>query len=393
MKKLIYCDNAATTRPLDEVIEAVALCMKEDYGNPSSLHKLGYKAKLILDKSREMAAKFLNAEPTEVIFTSGGTESNNLAILGICNSKIQEKKHIITSSIEHSSVYKPIKELENNGWRVTWLKVNPEGFINLEELETAISNETLLVSIMHANNEIGSIQDIKQIGKICRERNILFHTDAVQSAGKIPIDVKEMNIDLLSISGHKLYGPKGVGILFKRKLLDLPLTFYGGNQEFGIKPGTENLPGICGLGKAIELLMPGMQDEAYRLRNIQNRFLYKVSASSSLKDELRINGTTDLERRIPGNINLSFRSIKGDIAVLQMNLQGICCSTGSACTATSIEPSRVVLELYSPEEAFWAGNTLRISFGRYNTEEEVDTIVEALEVIAQKLSKKGIGSI
>lgn len=388
MKKPIYCDNAATTRPLDEAIEAVALCMQEDYGNPSSLHKYGYKAKLLLDKARERAAKLLNAEPSEIIFTSGGTESNNLAILGICNSEVSEKKHIITTSIEHSSVYKPIKSLENKGWRVTWLKVNSEGFIDLDELKQAISKETLLISAMHANNEIGSIQDIKQIGKICREKNVLFHTDAVQSAGKIPIDVKEMNIDLLSVSGHKLYGPKGVGILFKRKFLDLPLTLHGGSQEFGLKPGTENLPGICGLGKAIEVLMPGMEDEASRLRDLQRRFLHKVSLSSVLKDELKINGTTNLERRAPGNINLSFRSIKGDTAVLQMNLQGVCCSTGSACTATSIEPSRVVLELYSPEEAFWAGNTLRISLGKYNSEEEIDTIVEALGVIVQKFSKK-----
>ncbi|MDX1920673.1 MAG: cysteine desulfurase family protein, partial [Candidatus Caenarcaniphilales bacterium] len=388
MNKFLYCDNAATTKPRDEVIQEVTACMQEDYGNSSSLHKLGHKAKAQLDKARSFTAKLINAEPCEIIFTSGGTESNNLAILGLSNLEGSKKRHIICSPIEHSSVYRPIKALEEKGWQVTWLKVNSEGFIDLEELNASIGVDTLFVSIMHANNEIGSIQDLKAIGEICKNKNVFFHTDAVQSAGKVSINVREMNIDLLSISGHKIYGPKGVGVLFKNKNLDLPKTILGGSQESGLKPGTENIPGIAGLGRAIELAMPEMDYEARRLRDMQEIFLKKLAQSAELKGEIKINGTQDLQRRIPGNINLSFRSIKGDIGVLQMNIQGICCSTGSACTAASIEPSRVVLQLYPEPESFWAHNTLRISLGKYNTEEELDIILKALENIVLNLRKK-----
>jgi cysteine desulfurase len=274
MANFIYCDNAATTCTRQEVIETMVPVFAEDYGNASSLHKAGRKAKQLLDQARKQVATLLNCAPDEVFFTSGGTESNNIAIYGSIQSGKKNnptKNHLITSVIEHSAVYQPMKRLEGEGYEVTWLKVDNEGFVNLDELKASIKPNTLLVSIMHANNEVGTIQDIDSIGKLCRDNNVIFHTDAVQSAGKVPIDVKKSNIDLLSISGHKIYGPKGIGILFIRQGVLIEPLLFGGTQECGLKPGTENLPGIVGIGKAIELRTQELEAEAIRLNAMQQK--------------------------------------------------------------------------------------------------------------------------
>lgn len=381
MNNIIYCDNAATTKTRPEVIEAMLPVFSDYFGNASSLHKEGQKAKKLLDNARSTIAKSLNCESSEIIFTSGGTESNNIAICGLADwareNKIN-KNHIITCITEHSAVKKPIKELERQGFQVTWLKVNQEGFIDLQELEKSITDKTLLVSIMHANNEIGTIQDIKSIGEICKSKNIIFQTDAVQSAGKIPLDLKQNNISLLSISGHKIYGPKGIGILYIKNNLKLKPVLFGGSQEKGFKPGTENLPGMVGIAKALELKVGELETEILKLRKFQTLLLDEILKLPNIT----LNGTPDLEKRIPGNINISFANLDGDAAVMKLNLKGICASSGSACSEGGIEPSPVIQALYSAEQKHLAYNSLRISLGFFNQESDISKIAEAIKSLA-----------
>jgi cysteine desulfurase len=388
MANFIYCDNAATTCTRQEVIETMVPVFAEDYGNASSLHKAGRKAKQLLDQARKQVATLLNCTPDEVFFTSGGTESNNIAIYGSIQSGKKNnptKNHLITSVIEHSAVYQPMKRLEGEGYEVTWLKVDNEGFVNLDELKASIKPNTLLVSIMHANNEVGTIQDIDSIGKLCRDHNVIFHTDAVQSAGKVPIDVKKSNIDLLSISGHKIYGPKGIGILFIRQRVLIEPLLFGGTQECGLKPGTENLPGIVGIGKAIELRTQELEAEAIRLNAMQQKLIDELLQI----DGTHLNGPKDLNKRVPGNVNISLQDIEGDTMVLHMDLKGLCISSGSACAEGSIEPSRVIAAIY-PDCISYAFNSIRISLGLHNKEEEIPQIIETVTSIVQKLrdSKK-----
>jgi cysteine desulfurase len=386
MQPSIYCDNAATTKTRQEVIEAMLTVFTEDYGNPSSLHKYGRKAKALLQNARKQVARLINCEPSQVFFTSGGTESNNLAIEGLAQNTQKSggsKNHIISCLTEHSAVIEPIKQLENEGWKVTWLPVDKQGFIDLAQLEASISPKTLLVSIMHANNEVGTVQDISRIGEICKQKEVFFHTDAVQSAGKVPIDVKESNIDFLSISGHKIYGPKGVGVLFAKNPAALCPLIFGGTQEAGLKPGTENLPGIVGIGKAIELRMAEIESERERLIKMQSELAAGLLGISGLV----LNGPTDWSKRVPGNLNVSFEDIEGDALVLHLDLKGISVSSGSACAEGSIEPSRVLAALY-PQERHYAFNSLRISFGLHNTLQEVPLIVEAIKNVVAKMRTK-----
>ncbi len=384
MKRTIYCDNAATTSTREEVIEAMLPVLREDFGNPSSLHKYGRKAKTLLANARKQVAALLNCEPTEVFFTSGGTESNNIAINGTVNyakKHFPHKKHIISTPLEHSAVYQPIKKLEDEGYEVTWLKVDREGFVDLSELKSSINENTLLVSIMHANNEIGVIQDLEGIGQICKEKGVFFHTDAVQSAGKVEIDVKRFNLDALSISGHKIYGPKGIGILYIRTGAPIEPILFGGSQEKGFKPGTENLPGIVGIGKAVELRKQELMPEMERLRKMQTSLIECLSKIEGLV----LNGPQDLNKRVPGNVNVSFEDIDGDSLVLHLDLKGICVSSGSACSEGSIEPSRVIASLYGESHRHYAFNSLRISFGLHNEEEDVEVVANAIEEIAFKM--------
>ncbi len=381
MNNIIYCDNAATTKTRPEVIEAMLPVFSDYFGNASSLHKEGQKAKKLLDNARNTIAKTLNCESCEIIFTSGGTESNNIAISGLADwakENQTNKNHIITCLTEHSAVKQPIKELEKQGFQVTWLKVNQEGFIDLQELEKCITDKTLLVSIMHANNEIGTIQDIKSIGEICKSKNIIFHTDAVQSAGKIPLNLKQNNISLLSISGHKIYGPKGIGILYIKNNLKLKPILFGGSQEKRFKPGTENLPGMVGIAKALELKVGELETETLKLRKFQTLLLDEIHKLPNIT----LNGTRDLEKRIPGNINISFANLDGDAAVMKLNLKGICASSGSACSEGGIEPSPVIQALYSAEQKHLAYNSLRISLGFFNQEADISKITEAIKSLA-----------
>jgi cysteine desulfurase len=379
----IYCDNAATTRPRDEVIELTAKVMSEAFGNPSSLHAHGNKAKSYIETAREQCAKLINSTAYEILFTSGGTDSNNIAIRGSL-SLIHDKKHIITTIIEHSSVYKTFQHLEKNlGYKVTWLGVDEQGFIDLNELSSAINEETALVSIMHANNEIGTVQNLEAIGAICKSKNVLFHTDAVQSAAKVPIDVKKANVDLLSVSAHKIYGPKGVGFLFKRRGVELAKIAYGGSQEQNLIPGTENVSGIASLGLAAELASKELDIEANRLRSLQAQiFDYLANCEG-----VYINGTTDLSRRVPGNINFSLENLSGEASVMRMNLKGVCVSSGSACSEGKIEPSRVITAIRRTSKEL-AYNSVRMSLGKFNTEKDLPLIIDTISSLLGKSVNK-----
>lgn len=385
MSQIIYCDNAATTQTSPEVIEAMVEVLKNNFGNPSSLHKYGRKAKSLLDQARQQIANFLNCQNSEVFFTSGGTESNNISILGALEFSKKHnlnKNHFISAATEHSSVYKPLKQLEKQGYLVTWLKVNKEGFIDLEQLEASFRPNTLLVSIMHANNEIGVIQDLETIGHLCRKNNVLFHSDAVQSAGKIDLDIQKYKLDLVSISGHKFYGPKGIGILFKRQESPVLPILFGGTQEKSFKPGTESLANIVGLAKAFECQMAKMQTENMRLQKLQTQLIDKLLEIP----KTILNGPRHLSKRITGNINISFEDLKSDALVLQLDLKNICISSGSACSEGSIEPSRIIKTLY-PEQTNLAYNSLRFSLGSNNQESDIIYISETLSTIVQKLRK------
>ncbi len=374
----IYLDNAATTEPAPVVIEAMLSCLQKTYGNPSSLHSVGLEARGLIESVRRKMAAFINASPDEVIFTGSGTESNNTVIKGIAQSLQDKGHHIISTAIEHYAVHEPLSFLEEQGFKVTYLPNDEAGLVDPDDLKKAISEKTILVSVMHANNEIGTIEPIRELGAICRERGIYFHTDAVQTFGHLPIDVQEMNIDLLSASAHKLYGPKGVGLLYARKGVKMKPLLHGGDQEKRRRASTENTPGIAGFAKAVELAASEMEREALRQTRLRDRL---ISALLELVPESRLNGHPKL--RLPNNINMSFAYVEGEAMLLNLDMQGIAVSTGSACTSASLEPSHVLTALGLTKEL--SHGSLRFSLGRSTTEEEIEQVISVLPPIIAQL--------
>ncbi len=378
MDKKIYFDNAATTKVRPEVYQEILPYLDEMYANPSSVYTIARDSKKAIDKAREQVANAINATTREIYFTSGGTESDNWAIKGVADAYKNKGKHIITSSIEHHAVLHTCEYLEKQGFKVTYLPVDKYGLINLEDLKSAITDETILVSIMFANNEIGTIEPIKEIGKITREKGIIFHTDAVQAIGHVPIDVKDMNIDLLSMSGHKIYGPKGTGALYVRKGVRITQFIHGGAQEFNRRGGTENVCGIVGLGKAIELATSEMEEENKRLLELRQTI---IDGILNTVPYTHLNGHP--EQRLSNNVNITFDFIEGESILLMLDFKGIEASSGSACTSGSLDPSHVLLALGLPHEK--AHGSVRITLGRYNTKEEAEFLLKELPPIIERL--------
>ena len=376
--KTIYFDHAATTAVAPEVKEAMEPYFCENYGNASSLYELGYKSKEAINIARVNVARVINAKPNEIYFTSCGSESDNLAIKGVARAHRQNRNHIITSRIEHPAVLNTCRQLEKEGFKVTYLDVDKNGFIDLEELKNSINSKTILVSIMFANNEVGTIEPIKEISRIVHSNNAIFHTDAVQAVGNIKIDVKEMGIDLLSMSAHKFYGPKGVGALYVRDGIDFIQLQNGGHQENDKRAGTENVAGIVGLGKAIEIANDNVMHNNGKLLNLRN---YCIEQIKNRIPYIRING--DLNSRLPGNINISFLYVNGKDLVKLLAKKGICTSSGSACSSGLPQPSHVLLAMGLSEDI--ASSALRITLGKENTKEDIDYFVDELEKIVVNL--------
>lgn len=374
----VYLDNSATTKMDSQVLEAMMPYLTENYGNPSSIYKIGREARKAVEDAREKVAKALNADPNEIYFTSGGSESDNTAIRGIAYAYKEKGNHIITSKIEHPAVLDTCKQLEKEGFEVTYVGVDENGILKLDELEKAIKPTTTLITVMFANNEIGTIQPVKEIGEIAKKNNIFFHTDAVQAIGNIRIDVKELNIDSLSLSAHKFYGPKGIGALYVKKGVKFEKFISGGHQERNKRAGTENVAGIVGLGKAIELAYEGMEEKNKRITELRNYYIEQVKERIPY---IKVNG--DLEKRLPGNSNISFRYIEGEGLLLNLDLKGICASSGSACTSGSLDPSHVLLAIGLPHEI--AHGSLRIVIGKDNTKEEIDYVLDCLVEIVGRL--------
>jgi cysteine desulfurase len=376
--KNIYFDNAATTKLDDEVLKEMLPYLKDNYGNPSSIYKLGREARKAIEDSREKIAKVLNCKANEIYFTAGGSESDNTAIKGIAKANKKRGNHIITSKIEHPAVLETCKQLEKEGFKITYISVDEKGIVDLEELKKSIKPNTILITIMFANNEIGTIQPIEEIGKIAKENNIYFHTDSVQAVGSIKIDVQKLNIDSLSLSGHKFYGPKGVGALYVKTGVPFEKFISGGHQERNKRAGTENVAGIVGIGKAIELAYENLDEYNKKIKELRDYYVKQVEEKIPY---IKING--DMEKRLPGNSNISFRFIEGEGLLLNLDLKGICASSGSACTSGSLEPSHVLLAIGLPHEI--AHGSLRVSIGKYNTKEEIDYLIENLMEIVTRL--------
>jgi cysteine desulfurase len=377
---MIYLDYNATT-PIDErVLSAMLPYLKEEFGNPSSIYSLAQWARRAVEEAREKLAKLLNADPKEIIFTSGGTESDNFAIKGIAYANQDKGKHIITSQIEHHAVLNTCKFLEKQGFHITYLPVDRYGVVDLDALEKSITSQTILISIMFANNEVGTIQPIKKIGEIAKRHGVYFHTDAVQAVGKIPIDVKELGIDLLSLSAHKFYGPKGVGALYLRKGVKISSFIQGGEQERGRRGGTENVAGIVGLGKAAEIAQEEMAEEEKRVRalrdELERRLLERIP-------EVVLNGHP--QNRLYNTLSICVKYVEGESMLLNLDREGICASSGSACTSGSLEPSHVLLAMGVPPEI--AHGSLRFSLGKFNREEDVERVSEVLPSIVEELRK------
>ena len=374
----VYVDNAATTKVDEEVLKEMIPFFSENYGNPSSIYSLGKTTKKAVDRAREQVATAINAKPNEIYFTGCGSESDNMALKGIAYANKSKGNHIITSKIEHPAILDTCKTLEKQGFEVTYLNVDENGLISLEELEKTITDKTILISIMFANNEIGTIEPIKEIGEIAKKHNVVFHTDAVQAVGNIKINVDELNIDLLSMSGHKFHGPKGIGALYVRTGVRFDKFMNGGHQERNKRAGTENVAGIVGMGKAIELAYQDIDEKIKHKEELREYYFEQVTEKIPY---IKING--DRAKRLPGNTNVSFRFIEGEGLLLNLDLKGICASSGSACTSGSLDPSHVLLAIGLPHEI--AHGSLRVSFSKYNTKEEVDTIVNSLVDIVGRL--------
>lgn len=377
-KRFVYADNAATTRVSDEVLNSMLPYFTERYGNASSIYKLGRDAQRDIEIAREKVAKALNASPNEIFFTSCGSESDNWAIRGVCEKLASKgKKHIITSVFEHHAILHTCQYMEKHGYDVTYLPISKDGFVNPEDVRNAIREDTAIVSIMYANNEIGTIQPIKEIGAICREKKVIFHTDAVQAVGNVPIDVKEQNIDILSLSGHKIHAQKGIGAIYIKKGLALPNLIFGGAQERNKRAGTENVPAIVGLGTAIEIATANIPEKAEKVTAMRNRLIDNI-----LKlPKTRLNGSR--ENRLPGNCNISIEGVEGESLLLKLDLNGICASSGSACTSGSLDPSHVLLALGLKHEV--AHGSLRLSISDENTDEDIDYILEVVPKIVEQL--------
>lgn len=378
MKRLIYLDNAATTKTAPEVVEAMLPYFSEAYGNPSSIYSLAGESRKAVDQARETIARALGARPEEIYFTAGGTESDNWALKAAAEFYRKKGNHIITTKIEHHAVLHSCQWLEKQGFEVTYLNVDENGVVRLEELKAAIRPTTILISVMYANNEIGTIQPIREIGEIAHEHGILFHTDAVQAFGQLPIQVDDCRIDMLSASGHKLNGPKGIGFLYIRKGVKIRSFIHGGAQERKRRAGTENVPGIVGLGKAVERAVGTMEERTETERRLRDYLIDRV-----LKEipYARLNGHRS--QRLPGNANFSFQFIEGESLLIMLDMEGICGSSGSACTSGSLDPSHVLLAIGLPHEI--AHGSLRLTLNEEITKEELDYVVDTLKRIVEKL--------
>lgn len=378
MDKMIYLDNAATTKVADSVVDAMLPYFKEYYGNASSIYQLGAKSKEALDESREYIAGTLGAKTNEIYFTAGGSESDNWAIKATADAYAQKGKHIITSAIEHHAVLHTCEYLEKHGYEVTYVGVDENGVIKLDELKAAIRPDTILISVMFANNEIGTIQPIKEIGEIAKEHDILFHTDAVQAYAQVPINVDEMHIDMLSASGHKLNGPKGIGFLYIRKGIKIRSFVHGGQQERGRRAGTENIPGIVGLAAAAKRSFSMLEEKMQKEIELRDYLISRIEAEIPY---CRLNG--DRKKRLPNNVNFSFQFIEGESMLILLDSKGIAASSGSACTSGSLDPSHVLLAIGLPHEI--AHGSLRLTLSEENTKEEMDYVVEQLAAILERL--------
>ncbi|TGE34173.1 cysteine desulfurase NifS [Desulfosporosinus sp. Sb-LF] len=375
----VYLDHSATT-PVDPEVAALMMTYyTEKYGNPSSVHSFGREAKQALEEARNQVAELIGANPKEVTFTSGGTEADNLAILGTAEALRKKGKHIITSCIEHHAVLETCEYLEKNGFDLTVIPVDEEGVLSVEDVKKAIRPDTILISVMHANNEVGAIQPVSEIGALAKEHGITFHVDAVQSLGKIPVNVNDMNVDLLTVSSHKIYGPKGVGALYIRQGVRVVPLVHGGGQEKKRRSGTENTPGIIGFGKACELAGKRMADDAKHHKNLRDKLMNGIQERI---DFVKVNGPIG-EKRLPNNVNVSIRFVEGEALLLSLDMLGIAASSGSACTSGSLDPSHVLLAMGLIHEI--AHGSLRFSLGRQNTEEEVDYVLEQLPKIVDRL--------
>jgi len=381
----IYCDHAASTPLKPEVTELINTCYQNNfYANPSSIHKLGFQSKNILENSRSKISQILGANQEEVIFTSGATEANNLVLLGLAQlTDFYQKNEIIISNVEHSSVFKVAEflRLNNPKIKIKYLEVDSEGFVNLEKLKDLVNSKTLLVSIIHAQNEIGTIQDLRKISQICKKSKAFFHSDTVQSVGKLSINFQEEQLDFMTLSAHKFNGPKGIGALIKKKGLQLKNVLHGGDQEKNLSPGTENLVNIYAMSKALELSIRDQKTENQKNKKIQLEILNFLSEKKVFNKKIFLNGPKNLEKRLSNNLSFSFKNLTGEQAVLRLNLKNIFASTGSACMQSKIEPSRIILNLdflLEQEKIFRAKNSLRVSFGINNTLEQAKLIKEAL---------------
>lgn len=378
MDRLIYLDNAATTKVKPEVVDAMLPYFTEEFGNPSSVYSFAAKNKTVIEKAREMIAASINAKPKEIYFTGGGSESDNMAIKGIARAYKDKGRHIITSKIEHHAVLHSLRALEKEGYEVTYLDIDEYGVVKLDELKKAIRDDTILITIMFANNEIGTIEPVKEIGQIAKEHGILFHTDAVQAYTQVPIDVKELNIDLMSASGHKINGPKGIGFIYIKSGINIEPLIDGGAQERNRRAGTENVPAIVGLKKAAELAIANMEERIayeselrdYLIKSIMERIPYT-----------RLNG--DRHNRLPNNTNFCFQFIEGETLLIMLDMEGICGSSGSACTSGSLDPSHVLKAIGLPDEI--AHGSLRLTLSEETTKEDIDYVVDKLDKIVARL--------
>lgn len=377
-KKIIYLDHAATTAARPEVVEAMLPYFTEQFGNPSSIYGFAAANKKVITDVRERIAKSLNANTQDIYFTAGGSESDNWALKATAEAYSAKGKHIITTKIEHHAILHTCEYLEKKGYEVTYLDVDENGVVKLDQLKAAIRPDTILISVMFANNEIGTIQPISEIGAIAKEHGILFHTDAVQAYGQIPIDVEAMHIDMLSASGHKLNGPKGIGFLYIRKGLRLRSFVHGGAQERSRRAGTENVTGIVGLGKAVEIAFATMEERTAKETAMRDHLIDRILAEIPYA---RLNG--DRTNRLPNNVNISFQFIEGESLLIMLDMKGICASSGSACTSGSLDPSHVLLAIGLPHEI--AHGSLRMTLGDENTMEEMDYVVDELKAIVQRL--------
>ncbi len=376
--KRVYFDHSATTPVDSEVAQIMLEYMTEKFGNPSSIHSFGREVRKAIDGARENVASLIGANANEIFFTSGGTEADNLALKGVAYANRKKGNHIITTSIEHHAVLHACEALEKQGFSITYLPVDENAMVHIEDVKKAITDKTIMISVMFANNEVGTIQPIKEIGQLAKEKGILFHTDAVQAVGSCPINVKELNIDLLSLSGHKIYGPKGIGALYIRKGVRIEAIQHGGAQERNIRPGTENVPGIIGLGKAAELAKRDLEERISHISKLRDSLIAGIQERIT---DIKLNGHPTL--RTPGNVNFSFSYIEGESLLLNLDLKGIAASSGSACTSGSLDPSHVLLSMGLNHET--AHGSLRLSLGRANTEDDVKYCLEVLPEIVERL--------